>query len=265
MRAGTSNKLGLILFSILIIIIALHWGGVLSPLETASLKALSPVGTALYNFKQKINSFWSRGVPMSDFLALEAERNALVVEEAKLKVVEEENKNLREALGFISKSQQKLLAAEIIGRDPVFPNHYILNRGARDGVGEGFAIVSPGGILVGKIIKVEEKISTMLIPVDNNFQTAAAVLGKSKNAAAGLIKGEKGLGIKMELIPQGEAIDKDDIIVTSGLELNMPKGLVIGRVAEVTRADKVIFGTATITPLVSYKNLSFVMIVLPQY
>jgi rod shape-determining protein MreC len=131
-------------------------------------------------------------------------------------------------------------------------------------VQNGLSVISPEGILVGKIIKTDKRISTMILPTDTSFQTAGAIFTKSGEKTVGIITGERGLGIKMEFIRQGEDIDKDDIVATSGLEFNMPKGLVVGKIAEVNREDKVVFGTAVISPPLSYENLSVVMIILPE-
>ncbi|OGF21327.1 hypothetical protein A2316_03320 [Candidatus Falkowbacteria bacterium RIFOXYB2_FULL_38_15] len=265
MQSRIFNKLGLVLIFLLLILVILRYSGVLSPIEGLFLKALNPIGTSIYGLEQKIKGIWAKEISREDYEKIKEENNRLIVENIKLNILKEENEELRGILNFTKPDQYKFLTAEILGRDPIFLNYFILNKGSDDGIKDGFPIVSPNGVLVGKIIKTEKKISTMIVPTDTNFETAVSVFGQSDNHTSGLVRGERGLGIKMEFIRQGENINKDDLVATSGLEFNMPKGLVVGRIVEVEKEDKVIFGTATVSPLVSYENLSMVMVILPQF
>ena len=245
------------------LILIFHYSGILFPVENFAVKIFSPVGSGFYNFGQKIQSFFKPEISASDYEKLSAERDQLIAERAELLALEKENDELRASLDFQKEKGHDSLMANVIGRDPNFSNYFILNKGSKNGVEINLPVVSPEGILVGKILKVEDNLSVMLIPTDTNFQTAAAIFGETKNSTSGLVRGEKGLGIKMEFIPQEEEISRDDIVVTSGLELNMLKGLVIGRVAEIKRESRDIFGEATISPLAVYENLDVVIILLP--
>lgn len=257
------SKPFLIVILVFFLIMIFHYSGILFPVENLAIRVLSPVGSGFYNFGQKIQSFFKPEISVADYENLLAERNQLIAEKAELLALQKENEELRASLDFYKEKAYDSLMANVLGRDPNFSNYFILNKGSKDGVEINLPVVSPEGILVGKILKVEDRLSVMLIPTDTNFQTAAAILGETKNSTSGLIHGEKGLGIKMEFIPQEEEISRGDIVVTSGLELNMLKGLVIGRVAEIKRESRDIFGEATISPLAVYENLDAVMILLP--
>jgi rod shape-determining protein MreC len=263
MRFGVS-KFFLTIFIIFFAIVVLHYVHVLSPVENLTMKVLGPIGSGFYNFSQKIVSFSKSEASSADYEKLLVERNQLVAENADLKILERENDELRAAINFLKEKSYNSLAANVIGRDPNSSNYFILNKGLKDGVKDNFPVVSPEGILVGKILKAEDNLSVMLIPTDTNFQTAASILGKTKGSTSGLVQGEKGLGIKMQFIPQDEDVSVRDIVVTSGLELNMPKGLVIGRISEVTKESRSIFSEAIISPLVIYENLDLVLILPPK-
>lgn len=262
MRLNVSKPF-LITILVFFLVMIFHFSGILFPVENFAVKIFSPIGSGFYNFGGKIQSFFKPDISAVDYEKLLAERDRLIVEKAELLALERENEELRASLDFKNKKSYDSLVANVIGRDPNFSNYFILNQGSRDGVEINLPVVSPEGILVGKILKVEDRLSVMLIPTDTNFQTAAAILGGTKNSTSGLVHGEKGLGIKMEFIPQEEKISRDDIVVTSGLELNMVKGLVIGRIAEVKRESRDIFGEAIVSPLAVYENLNTVMILLP--
>jgi rod shape-determining protein MreC len=232
--------------------------------ENIVIKILTPVSRAFYGLGGKIENFGEGKVSLADYSKLEAERNELAAKNAELQILGQENEELRKALDFRNEIGYNLLPANVVGRDPVLSNYLVIDKGEHDGVRENYPVVSPEGILVGKIIRVQKKASLFVVPTDTDFQTAAAILGKSKRNTTGLARGEKGLGISMEFIPQDESVEKDDIVITSGLELNMPKGLIIGRIAEVQKEARDIFSKAAVSPPLSYDNLSIVMVKMPQ-
>lgn len=247
-----------------LIIVILHYTGILSPVEGLAIKILQPIESKIYHFGKKIQLLWKHNISVEDYLKLQEERNQLIVKNVELQMLDQENQELRSALNFTKENQYKFLIANVIGRDPLVSNYFILNKGTKDGVENNLPVTSPEGILVGKIIKTEPNISVMLIPTDKNFETAGCILGKTKRNTSGLVHGERGLSIKMDFIPQDEIVEKDDIVVTSGLELNMPKGLVIGKISEVKKEEKDIFGEANISPLITYEDLNIVMVLLPE-
>lgn len=264
MRLSVS-KSALVIFIVFLVVLILHYSRVILPMENVAMKVLTPIGAGFYNFSQKIQVIWKPKLSSENYEELQSEINRLTAKNVELKMLEEENQRLREILNFPKDDQYNLLVAKIIGRDPSLSNHFILDKGTRDGVGDNFSIISPEGMLVGKVLKAEENISVIIIPTDANFQTAAVILGKTQKSTSGLVRGERGLGIKMEFIPQDESIEIDDIIATSGLERNMPRGLVIGKIAEVKKEARNIFGEAIISPFIDYEKLSVVLILLPKF
>lgn len=259
-----ASKTGIIVSLILLSVLILHYSGLLVPLENLAIRILTPVSGIFYKLGGKIESLGEGRVSAEDYEKLEAERNELAAKNVELQMLGQENEELKKALGFKNESGYSLLPANVVGRDPILSNYLVIDKGEADGVRENYPVVSPEGILVGKIARVQARASLFIIPTDTDFQTAGVILGKSKYNTSGLVRGEKGLGISMEFIPQDEPIAKDDIVVTSGLELNMPKGLIIGRIAEVQKEAREVFSRAAVSPPLSYDNLSVVMVKMPQ-
>jgi rod shape-determining protein MreC len=67
----------------------------------------------------------------------------------------------------------------------------------------------------------------------------------------------------MNYIPQLEKVTVGDTVVTSGLSEDIPRGLVIGRVTNVKSISNEVWQTATIEPLLNFKNLTVVSVVIP--
>src|SRR3989339_344017 len=138
----------------------------------------------------------------------------------------------------------------------------ILNRGANDGIKIDSPVTSGDGILVGKIIKVEDNISFARVLSDNQSKIAATIL--NSDHSLGIIEGGFGLSIKMNFIPRNENIITGDQIITSGLELGMPRGLTIGKVAAIENESYQPFQQAVITPAVDYEKINFVGVLITK-
>jgi rod shape-determining protein MreC len=73
-----------------------------------------------------------------------------------------------------------------------------------------------------------------------------------------------GLTVVMEFIPQTEDIRTGDVVVTSGLERNIPPGLVIGKVTEVNNKSNEVWQSVNIEPLVDLDELTIVAVVIDE-
>ncbi|HTX86704.1 MAG TPA: rod shape-determining protein MreC, partial [Candidatus Nanoarchaeia archaeon] len=79
----------------------------------------------------------------------------------------------------------------------------------------------------------------------------------------GVTDGNLGLTINMDYIPQMEQINLGDLAVTSGLEPNIPRGLLIGQVAKVDKGSNDIWQSANIQPAADLNNLTIVSVLIP--
>lgn len=180
---------------------------------------------------------------------------------AKNKILEKDNADLRLELNFKAKSKLNLLGAEVIAKNiETTEQVVILNRGTNDGVKVEQPIIYGNGILIGKIIKVEESVSFARLLNDNQSKIAATVT--NSDHSLGVVEGGFGLSIKMNFIPRNENVAIGDQIITSGIELSIPNGLVIGKVAAIENESYQPFQQAVITPAVEYQKINLVSIVI---
>jgi rod shape-determining protein MreC len=68
----------------------------------------------------------------------------------------------------------------------------------------------------------------------------------------------------MNFIPQSAEISLDDVVVTSGLEQYIPRGLIIGKIIEVTKDNNELWQNAVIESTVDSEDLVIVSVLLPQ-
>lgn len=77
----------------------------------------------------------------------------------------------------------------------------------------------------------------------------------------GLVEGEYGLGIKMKLIPHFELIKENDLVVTSGLEEGIPRGLIVGQIKLIKNEPEELFQEASIESAVDFGKITLVNII----
>jgi rod shape-determining protein MreC len=266
MKNFSLRKIGYF-FVTIILIIVLHYFGALSPAERILERGFNPFVSGFHAFGIKIRDFYNRqtsGVDLEkENEAYQSQIEQLTVEVARLRTLEDENKSLREQLDFRNKENRQLMLVNISSRALAGDaNQTItLDRGSVDGLSVGLPVVSGAGLLIGKIVETKEHLSLACLVTSSRCQFAASV--ENQNRTVGLTKGELGLTIKMDFIPQTEVINQNDLVMTSGLEQNVPRGLVLGRISQVQKLNKELWQTATIEPLVNLNDLVIASVILP--
>jgi rod shape-determining protein MreC len=162
----------------------------------------------------------------------------------------------------VRESKINTVAAKIItGVSDTLSKSVIINRGSSDGIEKGMAVVAEGGVMIGKIYDVHTDYSKVLLLTDNKSRVAATI--QNIDRTTGLIEGQFGLSFAMTNIPQDQEVHEGNLIVTSGLEGKIPKDLLIAKVDSVNSVESEIFKTALLTPIISFDNLSYVLVIVP--
>lgn len=184
----------------------------------------------------------------------------LSFENAKLQSAKQENHALRRALDFKDSSEFRLLSTQVETLDPTgFTKTILIDRGEKDGVMPGQAVVVAPGIIVGRIAKTYPGSSEVMLITDPKISISAEA---SDSQARGLVRGEHGLGLVFDLVTQNEVIKTGDRIMTSGLSGDYPKGLLIGEVTGISSSTSELFQKAFITPAAELRSLKFLFVVL---
>ncbi len=249
---------------IVILVIALHYLGWLNPVENFLRVIIKPGSRLMYNLSVKINN------NNENFNSLDDLRNAYqrVKEEnlnnkidlSKISLLEQENVELRSQLNYLNKKTFNYLGAEVIGKniDPL-ESTLVLNRGVSDGVKVGQPVITGRGALIGQIVKAEKNESVVRLINDNQSRLAAIVINQDKST--GMVEGGYGISIRMKLIPQNESVNVGEMIATSGLQPEIPRGLFLGTVQAVEKQTFQPFQEAILTPLEDLNKLTLVNII----
>lgn len=188
-------------------------------------------------------------------------------EEIEKNVVElrNENKYLREQLGFSKTSPHKNIPAEIIGKDPgnTF-NSIIINKGRSSGIERNMPVIAlQDGYhgLVGKIAEVGQ-FTSIIVPIYSESAYVSSRLQESRYE--GLISGN-GFSdslLKMEYVKKiaREQIKYGDFVITSGMKSIYPKGIYIGRVTAIEGKEWDTSLLLEIEPIVDFTKLEYVFV-----
>jgi rod shape-determining protein MreC len=185
-----------------------------------------------------------------------------------------ENVRLREQ-AIVGQQAERLLALQrtipfesvptpVIARDPAGVLHFIvLGSGSNDGVKVGHVVLSDQG-LVGRVSEVGTNYSKVLLVTDSSSVVSALVQGSRAN---GIVRGQFGDSLIMDWLLQTEPVKEGDVVITAGLGIGdelrslYPKGLVIGKIAQVQIAEAAAYNRAIITPAVDLRRLEHVLVV----
>lgn len=189
--------------------------------------------------------------------SLRARLVALEVELSRLRAAERENSRLREAVGLASRTPGRLLAAEIIGWT-VSPTARVatIDRGQRDGVRPGMAVVAPGGV-AGYVSQVGRRTARVLLLTDPRVATGGRL---EPGGDLVLVEGRAGGLLSVRTLEEGTHLAPGDRIVTAGLGEIFPKGLPIGSVVEVVPDRYGLSEGGLVKPLVEFDRLEFLFV-----
>lgn len=170
-----------------------------------------------------------------------------------------ENERLRKLLHFNEKNSLNMIGAEVIGHDPTsWFKSVTIDKGERDGVRKGMAVVSPEGV-IGQILKTSPHYSTVLLITDYNSAIDSIV---QRTRAKAIIEGKGENRCQLKYLLRTEEVAEGDVVVTSGLVGNFPKGLKIGEISKVDKKGYGVFQYAELVPSVDLNRLEEVFIIM---
>jgi len=161
----------------------------------------------------------------------------------------------------------KLLMAGVTGLDS--QDMLSLNKGSADGISEGMPVINQQGALYGKVVKVYNNFSKVMlisskksiISVKVQQQEVKAEGEEQSKEVEGVIKGSEKLSVYLDLVPVDETIKQGDILLTSSLEETFPKDLLVGTVTKIQKNDQNPYQQAIVKPfLTSSINNLFVIL-----
>lgn len=176
--------------------------------------------------------------------------------------LERDNQMLRDLLGFVQRFPNRLVSCEVIGRDSTgWWQTARLDKGARAGVAEGRAVITPDG-LVGRTVAVSDRTADVLLLSDPSCKVSVRL------ARSGVFGVVAGLGAKpgeqpacrMDYLLKTADVQEGDEVVTSGMGGLFPKGLLVGRVRRVALHAEGLYQTAWVDSTANLGELEYAFV-----
>ena len=200
----------------------------------------------------------------ADNSRLQTENDRLTLENVRLREQAIAGQQAERLLALQRSVPFESVPAPVIARDPTGVLHSIvLGIGTDDGVRAGHVVLSDQG-LVGRVSEVGTNYSKVLLVTDSSSVVSALVQG---SRATGIVRGQFGDSLIMDWLLQTEPVKEGDVVITAGLGIGgelrslYPKGLVIGKIAQVKTAEAAAYNRAIITPAVDLRRLEHVLVV----
>ncbi len=198
---------------------------------------------------------------VNDIAQCHQEIKRLRTEMSSLIQLKAENETLRQVLDFQKKSDFPHVIATIVSRhDKEGISAVTIDRGNRDGIEQGQAVVDSRGILIGTVIETGFSSATVLDIKDGGSIVSATLA--EHDTPLGLLKGKKGSVLSLELIPKEVSVKKDDSVITGGVEKHIPYGIFIGRIDRKEPDENELFQRALVLPSGALDAERFVLVLI---
>ncbi|HJT23145.1 MAG TPA: rod shape-determining protein MreC, partial [bacterium] len=150
--------------------------------------------------------------------------------------------------------------ARIIAHDPsTWDSSFIVDLGSEDGIQEDSPVISEQG-MVGRVLEVTPKNCRVLLLTDSGSSVAGI---DERSRVTGIIQGTGRNQLRYAYVGSGEDIQKNDVLVSSGMGGVFPKGYPLGTVVKKTESENGLNVEIEVAPAVDFAALDYVFILPP--
>lgn len=186
----------------------------------------------------------------------------LQARQQRVAALQAENARLRRLLRATRRTGESLSVAEIVRLDlDPYRHEVLIDRGTRDGVHRGQALVDAYGI-VGQVIHAGVDSASALLITDPNHAVPVEV---TRNGLRALAQGTgQGNRLSVPYLPNNADIQEGDVLVASGLGGRFPRGYPVAVVTEMRRDPGRRFADIAARPIARVDRSREVLLVWPR-
>jgi len=273
--SAVSGKIrpAVIILLIFILIFGLNWFGGRG-LRNIFLKTFSSIegffATKAYFLREWLESF---GVQNN---TLKEENNKLKQENLflykRLRELEDialENQALREALKVKERKSFVFEMVRMVVED-LDADFLIVQGGRNSGLEKGMAVITPKGVLVGRVENVDDDFSRISLITSPSLKFDIEIHKKDSFLKGDSLRKKKFLGIakgrgrgemEFDLVSKEATLEKGDIVVSSQLGAVFPQGFLVGEVEEIEKSDTASFQRGKIKPYFRESDISILFVI----
>ena len=232
---------------------------VVAPVQEGANRALKPVRDLFGWFGDTLDAKDQRD-------EFETERDQLRQEVARLRVYENENKELRGLVDYgagAGLEAYEPVTARVYSRsNSSWYSTIEINKGSSDGVAENQPVINGKG-LVGKVQTVSDGNAVVMLLSDADFGVSGLAAEADQPGSILPVAGSPG-DLLFDLVPDAKEVRTGDSIVTAGtisdrLPSPFPQGLLIGSVKRI-EGEGELDRTIHVAPAADLRNLDFVQV-----
>ena len=233
--------------------------GVLSKIITPFQSFASWCGQAVSGYLYRLKL---RGNIEYEYNMVRAENEELTLRTIMFEELEAENAQLRGLLGEFEERapMNPLLARVIASESGNYFSTFTINKGRKDGVDTQMAVITSEG-LIGYVYEVFETSAKVITIIDDQASLAALI---ESSRDQGAIKGTLGSTgeplCRMYYLSADSVPRPGDRVITSGVGVSFPKGLLIGYVRESTRAIEDNKHYIVVEPAADFEHIEYVLV-----
>lgn len=208
------------------------------------------------------------GALQRELAIVKAERDRLAAENAQLRADTREVEQLRlQARLQQDRPTWKMLQARVLGADPTGQQMFLtIDKGERDGVQVGMAVVAQGPNYIGQVTEVSESTARVMLLIDVTQRVGARLDSGPDGVVNGLSR--RGGWLELRYLDRDVQPKPGELVLTSEkAELRtarVPGGLIVGRVDDQVKLGDVDQGetrSVHVIPLVNFETLEVVTVV----
>jgi rod shape-determining protein MreC len=265
----TKKNFGLIKFLAVVIVLAL--------LIVALIFLQNPIKNIFHSISFPIEKiFCNAGISLSSFIASVSGSGNLSQENEKLK---QENQNLLAQISYLCSSINQeqteqgafatcqadnfeIVMGNVVGFDAI-QDIVMIDKGLDDGIVEGMPVINQQKIGFGKILKVNKNHSQIALLSNKNSVVDVKTHQQTpeQSFANGVIKGLGGFSVYLDLVPVDAELKFGDVLITSALDNDFPKDLLVGKIGQINKNDQKPFQQAEVELFLNIKNTDYLFVI----
>lgn len=185
----------------------------------------------------------------------------LILERRALKyaALASENNELRQLMNSSEVLDDRVIVGEVVAVSPdPFSHEVVINKGSRDGVEVGQAILDANG-LMGQVQQTSSFTSRVLLVSDSSHAVPVEVV---RNGLRAILLGNGDTSaLELVHVPDTADIREGDLLVSSGLGGRFPKGYPVAEVSSITKEQGEPFVEIEATPLAELNKSRLLLVV----
>ena len=228
---------------------------VITPVQSLVSQVTQAFSGYLYRIKLRSNIEY-------EYNQLKAQNDELVLRSLLYEEREEEHAQLRALLGEYEEraSMNPVLARVIASETGNYFSTFTINKGRNDGVDTQMAVITSEG-LVGYTYEVFDTTSKVITIIDDQASLAALIESSRDQGAVNGTLGSTGEPLcRMYYLSADSVPRPGDRVITSGVGVSFPKGLLIGYVRESTRAIEDSKHYIVVEPAADFEHIENVLV-----